>query len=163
MPPYRIGIDVGGTFTDLVLLGEGGGGVRHTKVLTTAPNPADGVLHALEKAAAEFAFTPDQVAAILHGTTIATNSLLESKGPRTALLTTRGFRDVLEIGRQIRPSLFDWEAEKPEPIVPRRWRLEVTERVTARDAFPQRVGHLLGRLRVARHSVAPWGGQHPRR
>ncbi len=77
MRPYRIGIDVGGTFTDLVLLGEGGGGVRHTKVLTTAPNPADGVLHALEKAAAEFGFTPDQVAAILHGTTIATNSFEE--------------------------------------------------------------------------------------
>ncbi len=132
MPPYRIGIDVGGTFTDLVLLDEATGSVRHTKVLTTAPNPADGVLHALEKAAAEFRFTADQVAAILHGTTIATNSLIERKGPRTALLTTRGFRDVLEIGRQIRPTLFDWEAEKPEPVVPRRWRFEVTERVTAR-------------------------------
>jgi N-methylhydantoinase A len=131
LPPYRIGIDVGGTFTDLVLLDETTGAVRHTKVLTTAPNPADGVLHALGRAAAEFGFAPGQVTAILHGTTIATNSLIERKGPRTALLTTRGFRDVLEIGRQIRPSLFDWEAEKPEPVVPRRWRFEVTERVTA--------------------------------
>lgn len=154
MPPYRIGIDVGGTFTDLVLLDEATGSVRHTKVLTTAPNPADGVLHALERATAELGFGSAEVTAILHGTTIATNSLIEQRGPCTALLTTRGFRDVLEIGRQIRPALFDWEAEKPPPLVPRRWRFEVAERVGPRGevrATPDRaeVEGIAARLRAA--------------
>ena len=131
MDTFRIGIDVGGTFTDLALLNEGTGAATHVKVLTTYPNPADGVVRAVDKALDETAVDPTQVTFILHGTTIATNALLEAKGARTALVTTEGFRDVLEIGRQIRPSLFDWRAEKPKPLVPRRRRFELTERVHA--------------------------------
>jgi len=128
---YRIGIDVGGTFTDLVLLNEESGEVHHTKVLTSNPNPAEGVLLALDRALEETEVASESVKIILHGTTIATNSLLQRRGARTALITTEGFRDVLEIGRQIRPSLFDWRAEKPPALAPRRRRFELHERVLA--------------------------------
>jgi len=129
--PYRIGIDVGGTFTDLVLLNEESGEIHHTKVLTSYPNPAEGVLRALDRALEETGVASDNVKIILHGTTIATNALLQHRGARTALITTEGFRDVLEIGRQIRPSLFDWRAEKPPSLSPRRRRFELHERVLA--------------------------------
>ena len=128
---YRIGVDVGGTFTDLVLLNEETGAIHETKVLTTSPNPAEGVLRAIKIALENSKARGAEVRAIFHGTTIATNSLIERKGAKTALLTTKGFRDVLEIGRQIRPSLFDWSAEKPLPLVPRKWRYEVDERVNS--------------------------------
>ncbi|HBK81376.1 MAG TPA: hydantoinase [Nitrospinae bacterium] len=131
MASYRIGIDVGGTFTDLVLLNEESGEVHHTKVLTSNPNPAEGVLLALDRALEETGVASGDVKIILHGTTIATNSLLQRRGARTALITTEGFRDVLEIGRQIRPSLFDWRAEKPPALAPRRRRFELHERVLA--------------------------------
>lgn len=132
MPLYRIGIDVGGTFTDVVLLQEDTGRVQHTKVITTRDNPARGVLDGVSKALEEFGVDPREITAMLHGTTIATNALIERKGARTALLTSRGTRDVLEIGRQIRPSLFDWFADKPEPLVSRRWRFELDERVNSK-------------------------------
>ncbi len=129
MTSYRIGIDVGGTFTDLVLLDEESGEFHHTKVLTSNPNPAEGVLRALDHALEETGAASENIKIILHGTTIATNSLLQRRGARTALITTEGFRDVLEIGRQIRPSLFDWRAEKPPSLAPRRRRFELHERV----------------------------------
>ncbi len=129
MPSFRIGVDVGGTFTDLVLLDEETGKVFETKVLTTSPNPAEGVLKAIRSALEVSNATGDEVRAVFHGTTIATNSLIERIGAKTALITSKGCRDVLEIGRQIRPSLFDWNAEKPEPLVARRYRFEVEERL----------------------------------
>lgn len=132
MARYRLGVDVGGTFTDVVLLREDTGDVRHTKVLTTYPNPAEGVAEGISRGLEEFSVDAGEVAAILHGTTIATNALIERRGARTALLTSRGTRDVLEIGRQTRPALFDWFADKPEPLVPRRWRFELNERVNSR-------------------------------
>jgi N-methylhydantoinase A len=132
MAVYRLGIDVGGTFTDVVLLSEETGEVRHTKVITSRADPAASVLEGVSRALREFAVDPEEVAAVLHGTTIATNALIERRGARTALLTSRGMRDVLEIGRQIRPSLFDWFADKPEPLVPRGLRFELDERVNAK-------------------------------
>jgi N-methylhydantoinase A len=129
MQAYRIGVDVGGTFTDLVLLDENTGEVHETKVLTTSPNPAEGVLQAINLALKETNADGQAVRAIFHGTTIATNSLIERKGAKTALITSKGCRDILEIGRQIRPSLFDWNAEKPLTLVPRKWRFEVNERI----------------------------------
>lgn len=132
MAACRLGVDVGGTFTDVVLLTEGTGEIRHTKVLTTYPNPSAGVVEGVLKALRDYAVNPEAVGAILHGTTIATNALIERRGARTALITSRGMRDVLEIGRQVRPSLFDWFAEKPEPLAPRRWRFELNERLNAK-------------------------------
>ena len=161
MAAYRLGVDVGGTFTDVVLLTEGvnvpegtfTGEIRHTKVLTTYPNPSAGVVNGVLKALKEFSVAAEEVGAILHGTTIATNALIERRGAGTALITSRGMRDVLEIGRQIRPSLFDWFADKPEPLVPRRWRFELNERVNAKgetlaEPTEQEIRAIVERLRL---------------
>ena len=121
-----VGVDVGGTFTDLVLVDEATGEVRVAKVLTTPRNQAVGVLAALASATAG----PAELAVIVHGTTTATNALLERKGAQTGLITTRGFRDVLELGRRTRPTPYGLKGSF-EPLIPRDLRLEVDERVDA--------------------------------
>ena len=127
MPPTKlVGVDVGGTFTDLVLVDEATGLVRVAKVPTTVANQAGGVQGALAGAAAGAA----EVAVIVHGTTTATNALLERKGARTGLITTRGFRDVLELGRRTRPTPYGLKGTF-EALIPRDLRLEVDERVDA--------------------------------
>jgi N-methylhydantoinase A len=120
-----VGVDVGGTFTDLVLV-EDDGEVGIAKVPTTPDNQAQGVLQALEAANADLA----AVATISHGTTTTTNALLERKIARTGLITTRGFRDVLELGRRTRPQAYGLLG-RFEPLIPRERRLEVPERITA--------------------------------
>jgi N-methylhydantoinase A len=124
MSDVRLGIDVGGTFTDLVALVDGG--IVTAKVPSTPRNQAEGVLRSVEAARLG---DPGRVAAFAHGTTVATNALLERRGARTALVTTEGFRDVLEIGRQQRPSLYDLTADRPPPLVPRELRFTVAERM----------------------------------
>jgi N-methylhydantoinase A len=119
----HLGVDVGGTFTDLVALVDGR--LVTAKVPSTAANQADGVLRALEAAGIE----PSTVAAFAHGSTVATNALLERRGARTALVTTAGFRDVIEIGRQQRPALYDLARDRPPPLVPRELRFSVRERM----------------------------------
>lgn len=121
-----VGVDVGGTFTDLVLVQRDGGQVRIAKVPTTPDNQALGVLQALEAADADLA----TVATINHGTTTTTNALLERKIARVGLITTQGFRDVLELGRRTRPQAYGLLG-RFEPLIPRERRLEVPERVTA--------------------------------
>jgi N-methylhydantoinase A len=133
----RVGIDVGGTFTDLVAV-DGGGTVRSHKVLTTPEAPARAVLAGLQ------ALAPSAVA-IAHGSTIVTNAIVEGRTARTALVTTRGFRDVLEIARQNRLELYRLDLPpRPGPLVPRHLRFEVTERVQAdgRVATPLDEGEL---------------------
>jgi N-methylhydantoinase A len=121
----RVGIDVGGTFTDLVALDAASGVIRSLKVLTTPDAPARGVLAGLQSLA-------PNAGSIAHGTTIVTNAIVEGRYGRTALVTTRGFRDVLEIARQSRQELYRLDsAPRPAPLVPRHLRLEVTERVLA--------------------------------
>jgi N-methylhydantoinase A len=122
-------VDVGGTFTDLVLLDEQTGAVRVAKVPTTVRNQADGVLAALAEAAA----TPADLKIVVHGTTTATNAVLERKGARTGFITTRGFRDVLELGRRTRPTPYGLKGTF-EALIPRELRLEVTERMDAEGA-----------------------------
>src|SRR6267142_5189217 len=127
MPQTKlVGVDVGGTFTDLVLVDEATGEVRVAKVPTTVANQAGGVQGALAGAAAGAA----EVAVIVHGTTTATNALLERKGARTGLITTRGFRDVLELGRRTRPTPYGLKGTF-EALIPRELRVEVTERIDA--------------------------------
>jgi N-methylhydantoinase A len=121
-----VGVDVGGTFTDLVLLDEATGAVRTAKVPSTPRNQAEGVLASL--AAASVA--PGEIKVLVHGTTAATNALIERKGARTGLITTRGFRDVLELGRRTRPTPYGLKGSF-EPLIPRELRLEVAERVDA--------------------------------
>jgi len=119
-------VDVGGTFTDLVALVDGH--MVTAKVPSTPGNQAEGVLHALRAARVE----ADRVAALAHGSTVATNALLERRGARTALVTTAGFRDVIEIGRQQRPSLYDLTRDRPPPLAPRELRFVVHERMGPR-------------------------------
>ena len=128
---YRLGIDVGGTFTDLALLHDESGVLAVGKVPSTPADPSKGILNGIAQILAEAGVSPGQVTYLAHGTTIATNTLLQRKGARTALITTGGFRDLLEIARQRRPSLYDLHARKPDPLIPRAHRREVTERVMA--------------------------------
>jgi N-methylhydantoinase A len=119
----RIGIDIGGTFTDFVVYDPENGKFVTYKLLTDTTNPALTVLQGLHQ------LNTDQPFSIIHGSTVATNALLERKGARTALITTRGFKDVLEIGRQNRPSLYDWTEKPAPPLVPAKLRFEVDERI----------------------------------
>ncbi|MEX5631398.1 hydantoinase/oxoprolinase family protein [Parafrankia sp. FMc2] len=119
----RLGVDVGGTFTDLVAV-DRDGALRFAKVPSVPADPSSGVLAAVAAAA----LAGPEVGAFAHGTTVATNALLERAGARTALVTTRGFRDVIEIGRQNRPSLYDLTRDRPPSLVPRELRFTVAER-----------------------------------
>ncbi len=125
---YRIAVDTGGTFTDIALLKEKEGRVKVEKVSSTPQNPALAVMRGIKKIMEKEKIEPSSLTYLLHGTTVATNALLELKGATTSLLTTRGFEDVLEIGRQTRPSLYDSSFQKPPPVVPRDLRFEVSER-----------------------------------
>jgi N-methylhydantoinase A len=129
----RIGIDVGGTFTDIVLIDDVTGEINYTKVLTTHDDLAKGVINGIDKILDMVGTSFDEVEYMVHGTTIGTNALIERKGARTGLLTTQGMRDVLEIGRIERPAagLYDIFVDTPLPLVPRYLRLEATERVGA--------------------------------
>jgi N-methylhydantoinase A len=120
---WRLGVDVGGTFTDLVAVGDGR--IVTAKVPSTPHNQADAVMHCINAAHVD----ARDVANFAHGTTVATNALLERTGARTALLTTEGFRDVIEIGRQNRPSLYDLTRDRPPALVPRALRFTVRERM----------------------------------
>jgi N-methylhydantoinase A len=127
----RIGVDIGGTFTDLVWVDEGTGTVHVGKLLTTPKEPAQAVEAGIIALLAEAARAPDAVSTVIHGTTLATNALIERKGAKAGLLTTSGFRDALEIGREGRYDMYDIFIDPPAPLVPRHLRLEVTERVLA--------------------------------
>jgi N-methylhydantoinase A len=125
---YTLGVDIGGTFTDLVLV-DGAGRTRVGKVLTTPEAPEVGVLRGVERLLAGAGVPAERLAHAVHATTLISNAIIERKGARTGLLTTRGFRDLLEIGRETKYDLYDLFLERPEPLVPRPWRLEVDERM----------------------------------
>ncbi|MFZ1921293.1 MAG: hydantoinase/oxoprolinase family protein [Xanthobacteraceae bacterium] len=126
----RIGVDVGGTFTDVVLALPDGR-IYVNKTTTTPADPGEGVATGIAAVLTDAAVEPRDVAEIVHGTTVASNTILQKTGARTGLLTTEGFRDVLEIGRIRTPGMFNLAWRKPEPLVPRRWRLEASERMAA--------------------------------
>jgi N-methylhydantoinase A/oxoprolinase/acetone carboxylase beta subunit len=126
---YRLGCDIGGTFTDFVLLNDQTGEIKINKCLTTPKDPSDAVeqgIRELEINTPGFVEVLDEV---IHGTTLVINSIIERKGAKTGLITTKGFRDVLEIGRGIRYAPYDIFAEFPKPLIPRRFRFEVDERI----------------------------------
>jgi N-methylhydantoinase A len=129
----RVGVDIGGTFTDIVLE-MADGTLRISKISSTPHDPAVAVVTGLAELLRTSGIPPAAVAEIVHGTTVASNTILEKKGARAGLLTTRGFRDVLEIGRVRTPDLFDLTWQKPAPLVERRLRLEVDERIAADGA-----------------------------
>ncbi len=125
----RLGVDIGGTFTDVAL--ERGAERWTAKILTTPQAPEEGVLEAIRRVLTEAQIAPQEIALVIHGTTLATNALIERKGARTALLTTEGFRDVLEIRHENRFEQYDVNIDLPPPLVPRRLRLPVRERIDA--------------------------------
>src|SRR5882724_8025354 len=130
----RLGVDIGGTFTDLVVIDETTGAARVGKVLTTPKDPAHGVEQGIASLLDESRIPAGAVRAVVHGTTLATNALIERKGARTALLTTEGFRDVIEIRHENRFEQYDINIDLPVPLVPRNWRLPVRERIAADGA-----------------------------
>ncbi len=121
-----LGIDVGGTFTDLVIQDHRTGELRSFKTPTTSPHFAEGILNVIRLTDAE----PDEITAITHGMTVATNTALEMNGAIVGVITTKGFRDVLIVGRGNRPNLYDIKTVRPPPLVPRQRILEVDERMT---------------------------------
>jgi N-methylhydantoinase A len=127
-----LGIDIGGTFTDIVLLDAASGQQWNLKLLTTPADPADAVVEGAARVLATSGAAAGSVRRVVHATTLFTNALIERKGAPTGLLTTAGFRDVLEIGRERKYDLYDIHLEMPEPLVPRGLRREVRERLSPR-------------------------------
>src|SRR5215472_14274619 len=128
----RVGVDVGGTNTDLVLVDEQTNRITLHKVPTTAEDPSYGTLSALVEACADAGVSPGDIDYFMHGTTIATNVALEHKGARCGLITTEGFRDILLIARHKRPQTFSVQLDLPwqqHPLVPRRYCIGVKERI----------------------------------
>ncbi|HMR33121.1 MAG TPA: hydantoinase/oxoprolinase family protein [Geminicoccaceae bacterium] len=126
---WRVGVDSGGTFTDVCLFDEESGRVEVWKVPSTPSDPSMGIAQGVEEGMGRVGGVPEQIAYFGHGTTVGTNALIQHKGVRTGLITTDGFRDLLEIGRQKRPDLYDIQADKPLVLVSRDLRLEVPERM----------------------------------
>jgi N-methylhydantoinase A len=140
VPRYSLGIDIGGTFTDLVIYDHESGVQVNRKLLTTHDDPARAVAAGVaallrgQPSAGDGSgdgagVDPAGITRVVHATTLFTNSLIERRGAPTGLITTAGFADTLEIGRERKFDLYDLNIEKPAPLVPRQWRLEVRERV----------------------------------
>ena len=128
---YRLGCDIGGTFTDFVLVNNKTGEFYTNKCLTTPSDPSDAVEQGIRELTEIKPGFMDTVEEVIHGTTLVINAIIERKGAKTGLITTKGFRDVLELGREIRYDAYDIFSEYPEPIVPRALRMEIDERLTA--------------------------------
>jgi N-methylhydantoinase A len=131
-PQYRLGIDIGGTFTDATLLDESTGKTWTGKVSTTPADPSRGFMEAVSQLLRQAKVRPQDVRYVVHATTVATNAIIEGKMARTGFITTEGFRDLLEIARQVRPTLYDLQFEKCRPLVPRERCFGVPERLDAR-------------------------------
>jgi N-methylhydantoinase A len=129
---YRLGVDIGGTFTDATLLDEESGALRIAKVSTTPSDPSIGFMEVARRILREAGVPAGEVGRVVHATTVATNAIIEGNVARTGFVTTDGFRDLLEIQRQVRPSLYDLQFEKPRPLVPRDRCFGVPERLDAR-------------------------------
>ncbi len=125
----RLGVDIGGTFTDVVL--ERDGEMFPTKVLTTCAAPEDAIVDGMHRACGKAGIRPGDIGQVIHGTTLATNALIERRGARTALITTEGFRDVIEMRTESRFEQYDLDLDLPEPLAPRQMRFTVRERVSA--------------------------------
>src|SRR5438093_3862697 len=131
VPSYSLGIDIGGTFTDIVVHDHDTGRQVSRKILTTHDDPARAVAAGVTALLGEGGLEPRRFTRVVHATTLFTNALIERRGAVTGLLTTAGFADTLEIGRERKFELYDLNIAKPEPLVPRPLRQEVAERVRA--------------------------------
>jgi N-methylhydantoinase A len=148
---FHLGVDVGGTFTDVVLWDADRNVVHSLKVLTTADRPSQGIFEGMDRVCAEAGTDPRSVRRFVHATTLVANAVIERKGARTALVTTLGFRDVLQLRRELRYDLFQTRLQFPESLVPRALRLELAERMDAdgrplEEPAPRDVHALVERL-----------------
>ena len=130
-PPITLAVDIGGTFTDIVSLDLPSGRINSEKLLTTYPDPSAAVLAGVRNLLAAAGFAPDSIRYVVHGTTLITNTLIERKGAKTALLATAGFRDAVEIGNEGRYDMYDLALKKPTPLAERRLRFDAPERMLA--------------------------------
>ena len=128
----KLGIDIGGTFTDFVLFDPDSGKLSFVKTLTTYPDPTEGIFNGIDELKEKFGIDVKQIDQIIHGTTLVTNAIIERKGARTAFVSTKGFEDVLEIGRELRYDIYDLFLNMPEPLVPRNLRIGLEERINNR-------------------------------
>ncbi|WP_149535636.1 hydantoinase/oxoprolinase family protein [Siccirubricoccus phaeus] len=151
--PYSLGIDIGGTFTDLVVLDPRDGSAVIWKESTTPDDPARGAMDGTRRVLEKAGIAPGEIGRVVHATTLFTNALIERRGAKTGLLTTAGFRDTLEIGRERKYELYDLFIEMPKPLVPRPWRREAVERL-APDGRVERPLDLDGALREVEALVA---------
>jgi N-methylhydantoinase A len=150
---YRVGIDIGGTFTDIALVGEDGT-LANGKILTTPDDFGRAIAAGLGRMLAERGIAPTAIARVVHATTVATNAILEGKGARTGLITTAGFRDVLELRRLRIPEMYTLNYPKPPPLVPRRLRLEVEERLGPRGELRRPLDEASARRAAERLAAA---------
>src|ERR1700756_3021361 len=153
MARYRAGCDIGGTFTDFVLVDEDSGAITVAKQLTTPDDPSFAMLAGLTGLEDEAPGYPTQTIRLAHATTLVANAVIERKGARTALLCTAGFRDVLELRRYVRVTTYEMFADPPIPLVPRRLRLPVDERIRAdgsvlRPVDPDDIGNIAAALQA---------------
>jgi len=128
---WTIGVDVGGTFTDFYAANDTADKTHVFKTSSTPSNPADAILNGLDAMCEKFGIPKNEIVRVSHGTTVGTNALIQRTGSRVALVTTKGFRDLLEIGRQTRPHMYDLQADHPTPLVEREHRIELNERIGA--------------------------------
>jgi N-methylhydantoinase A len=128
---WRIGVDIGGTFTDVVLVDEETGRIGVAKAPTTPRDVTQGVIDGIRQGLTRYRVAPSEVTLLAHATTIVTNALIEKRGAKAGFVATRGFRDVLELRRSSRADLYDLFQDAPAVLVPRRWRFEITERIDA--------------------------------
>lgn len=133
---FRVGVDVGGTFTDVVFIGSDGT-TFIKKVPSTPPNYSQGIVSGIEEVLSENELGGESIEELIHGTTVVTNTILELSGAKTGLITTKGFRDILEIGRSRRPEAYNLAWMKPPTLIPRYLRFEVAERITAKGEIIQ--------------------------
>lgn len=129
-PSFRLGVDIGGTFTDIVLLGDEGK-IQTKKILSSPPDYSEAIETGVRELLRESGVEASQIVEFIHGTTVVTNTIIERKGAKVALVTTKGFRDVLELGRFRAPTLYDSKFRKLDPLVERRLRFEISERMAA--------------------------------
>ena len=151
---WRIGVDIGGTFTDVALVNEATGRIGIAKVATTPRDLTEGVIEAIRQGLARHQVDLAEVRVLAHATTIVTNALLEKKGAKAGFVTTRGFRDVLELRRSSRADLYDLFQDAPGVLVPRRWRFEVTERIDAQGEVVIPLDRPETQAAIAKHSPA---------
>ncbi|MEO7911634.1 MAG: hydantoinase/oxoprolinase N-terminal domain-containing protein, partial [Roseiflexaceae bacterium] len=128
---YRAGVDIGGTFTDLIIFDDATGALVIGKTLTTPADPSQAIEAGLAETLGRAGLALSAIGQIIHGTTLVTNAIIERKGARTALLATAGFRDAVEIGREHRYDLYDLMLELPQPLIPRYLRFDVPQRTLA--------------------------------